>query len=165
VKHSYFIPYGPQNSEQIIAVSNSYAEQLFINIQSEQFRFACDYLYHSESFIVGNKARIVLHPALKLNEETTSLSRLQKVSITVAAVNNQNISSTQVSENVVFRDNEDYVVEYPVKAYLKALRVSIDGEIELINKQITKITHNTTIAIDLEEGNENFIDLYLERNY
>ncbi len=165
VEQKYFIPYGPQNSEQIIAVCNGYAEQLFVNINSEQFNFTCDYLYHSESFIVGNKARIVLHPTLKLNEKTTSLSRLQKVSITVAAINNQNISSTQVIDNVVFRDNEDYVVEYPVKAYLKALKVSIDGEIELINKEITKITHNTAIVIDLEESNENFIDLYLESNY
>lgn len=124
-----------------------------MNISSEQFRFTCDYLYHSESFVVGNKARIVLHPALKLNEESTSLTRLQRVSITISAVNNQGISSTQVIENVSFRDNEDYVVEYPVKAYLKSVRVAIDGEIELINKEITKVTHSTNIGIDLEEGN------------
>lgn len=134
VQDKYCIPYGHQNSEQIIAVSNGYAEQLYVNINREQFIFTCDYLYHSESFIVGNKARIILHPTLKLNEKTTSLSRLQKVSITISAVNNQNISSTQVIETVFFRDNEDYVIQYPVKAYLKAVRVVIDGEVELINK-------------------------------
>jgi hypothetical protein len=141
VKDTYFIPYGPQGSEEIIAVYNNYAECISVNVNSEQFIFTCDYLYHSESFIVGNKARIILHPTLKLNDKLTTLARLQKVSITISSTNNQDILSTQVIDNVVFKDNEDYVVEFPVKAYIKALRLAIKGEVELINKEITKVNH------------------------
>lgn len=129
------------------------------------FTFECDYLYHSESFIVGNKAKIILRPILKLNDTRANLSRLQNVSISISSVNNQNITSNQIINNVIFSNNEDYVVEYPIKAYIKSFSLAIKAEVELIDKTITKLAHAKNINIDLEEQYDNFVDIYLERSY
>lgn len=56
------------------------------------------------------------------------------MTIKVATINNQNISSTLVLENVRFKDNEDYVVELPIKSYIKTYGIIVEGEIELMNK-------------------------------
>jgi hypothetical protein len=50
---------------------------------------------------------------------------------------------------VIFKDNEDFVVEYPVKAYIKALKLDVRGEIEMINKEKAPISHSAVVAIDL----------------
>jgi hypothetical protein len=134
-------------------------------IQSEGYSFECEYLYHTETFIVGNKAKVIIHPVLKLNGDHASPSRIRNLSINVSSINNQNISSSQLYENVTFKHNEDYVLEYPIKAYIKNFKIEVNGEIELINKQILKLNHNKNISIDLEETNNNFIDLYFERSF
>lgn len=78
---------------------------------------------------MGNKAKIILHPILKLNNELTTLSRLNNISLTISSVNNQNITSTQLIDNISFKDTEDYLLEYPIKAYVKSFTVTLNGEI------------------------------------
>ena len=57
------------------------------------------------------------------------------------------------------------MIEYPIKAYIKSCLITVNAEIQLINKEIFKINHSKNINIDLEENYDNFIDLYLEKNY
>jgi hypothetical protein len=65
---------------------------------------------------------------------------------------------------VKFRDNEDYVVELPIKSYIKMYGIGVEGEIELINKEKQKISSSKSISIDLEENYNNFVDCYLEKD-
>jgi hypothetical protein len=77
---------------------------------------------------------VIIHPVLKLNGEHASPSRIRNLSINVSSVNNQNISSSQLYENISFKENMDHILEYPIKAYIKSFKIEVKGEIELINK-------------------------------
>lgn len=52
------------------------------------------YIYNSESFIVGRKAKIILHGRLSMNDKTMSLELLKNVKATVTVTNNQDIKTS-----------------------------------------------------------------------
>lgn len=164
VKGSYIIPFGPQGREKLIASYRDYAEIIWVDIANENYTFNIDYIYHSESFVVGNKAKIILHPTLKLLEENVSLERMKNITIKVMTNNNQDIVSTVVLENVKFVSNQDYVVEMPIKSYIKSFAVIVEAEISKLNKETQKLSSSKSIAINLEENNNNFVDMYLEKD-
>lgn len=92
VEKTYTIPFGSQRREELIVVYQNYAQKEVINVSNENYRFDVDYVYHSESFIVGHKAKIIIRPQLFLDTERISRARLEKASVRVVTVNNQNIS-------------------------------------------------------------------------
>ena len=65
-----------------------YAVKERVQVEPYQYCFDIDYVYHSESFIKGSKAKIVLHPSLTLHGKQVPLSHLKKTKITVNTVNN-----------------------------------------------------------------------------
>lgn len=67
----------------IIAVKDSYAELIDVAIPAESYSWNIGYIYGYESFIVGNKAKIAIHPRLKLQDECIGLKILTKSKITV----------------------------------------------------------------------------------
>ena len=85
---SYTIPFGSQGVENIIVCYNGYAQKERVTISQENYSFSADYLYHSESFIVGHKAKVVIRTQLNLGGEQVSLERLGKTDIKVTMVNN-----------------------------------------------------------------------------
>lgn len=128
VTGSYTIPFGSQGRELIIPVYRGYAQREYVDIRTEQYSLLVDYVYHSESFIVGHKAKVILRPKLILGADSNiSLSRLNKATLKVTSVNNQGISQSVTQENVVFQDAQDFVLSLPVKSYLTS--VSIDLEV------------------------------------
>ena len=128
VSGSYTIPFGSQGRELIIPVYRGYAQREYVDIRTEQYSLLVDYVYHSESFIVGHKAKVILRPKLFLGADSSiSLSRLNKATLKVTTVNNQGISQSVTQENVVFQDAQDFVLSLPVKSYLTS--VSIDLEV------------------------------------
>lgn len=67
INDSFTIPYGQQaENRKIIAIKDSFAEQLFINVPKEEYKLKVGYIYGGESFLVGNKAKVILHPRLSL---------------------------------------------------------------------------------------------------
>ncbi len=81
-----------------------------MHVPRVQYNLHIDFLYHSESFLVGKKARIILHPRLKMEEEPISLKLLQNSEITVTLINNQKIKSELNFKNIELADNGDYVL-------------------------------------------------------
>lgn len=84
-------------------------------------------IYNHESFIVGKKSKIILHPVLKLGGQKISLLNMQNITLTANLVNNQNIKSSERFENVKFSDDKDYVLEIPIKSYTKTIAISVEG--------------------------------------
>ena len=67
IKKSYIIPFGESSqSYQLIAVAGSYAEIINVTVPQEKYSLDMKYFYNPESFIVGTKPKIILHPRLEL---------------------------------------------------------------------------------------------------
>lgn len=61
------IPYGKiQENVSIIIVNNDYAELGNLEIKEEFYEFKCAYMYNDETFLKGNKAKILLQPRVYL---------------------------------------------------------------------------------------------------
>ena len=78
-------------------------------------------IYNHESFIVGKKSKVILHPVLKLGSEKVSLENMKNIRVTVNLVNNQNIKSSEKFDNLKFTDEKDYVLEVPIKSYTRSI--------------------------------------------
>ena len=64
------IPFSAQSEENvpIILVHGSFAELSYINLIKEEYEFRCTYLYNEESFLRGNKAKIIIHSMIYSNK-------------------------------------------------------------------------------------------------
>ena len=114
VKDVYTIPFGERpERHRICVVKDGYCEMIGVHVPDESYNFNIGYIYGSESFIVGNKTKIVLHPRLTLGPKKNlkmNLDLLEDVKIMVEMVNNQNIKSSLEFDKVKFSNFEDYVL-------------------------------------------------------
>lgn len=97
----------------LIFVKDDFAERFTVTVPRESYYLHINYIYNNESFIVGSKAKILLHPRLKLPFDTevdVSFKLLEKVKILVTLTNNLGIKSTIDFDNVQFKSTEDYVL-------------------------------------------------------
>ena len=106
-------------------------------------------LYNSESFIVGKKAKVILHPVLKLGQEKISVQNLSNVSIKVDLNNNLNVKSSIKHENVKFADDSDFILEIPIKSYTNSIAISVECEVKDLEKTTIPLNFRQNIAIDL----------------
>ena len=59
---------------------------------------------------MGNKAKIVVQPQLRLVSGLISLERITKATVKVTTMSSLNVPSTVVIENVKFIDSQEYAV-------------------------------------------------------
>ena len=166
VSKKYLIPFGESNSQvKLIVVHQSLADTLYVNVPMESYEFKVGYIYGSESFISGNKAKIVLHPRLKISntDSEVSLKLLKKARVRVELVNNLNIKNSLDFDGVAFSNSEDYLLEFPIQSYTKFISISVDADISLYSGKEQHVSSSKRIVIDLNENTTNFLDLYLRR--
>ena len=138
-----------------------------VSVPNESYSFNVGYIYGSESFIVGNKTKIMLHPRLTLGSNSNvkmNLELLEDVKITVDMLNNQDIKSSLEFDKVKFSNFKDYALEVPIQSYLKRININIEASIKKYSGDNVKLTSSKSIDIDLNEGSLDFIDLYLKKN-
>ena len=137
VVDKFNIPYGTEQKQlELILVKDSYAEKIYTVINPEEYNLNIGYLYSPESFIVGNKARVALHPRLTLaydTEKKVSLKLLDKVSISVSLKNAQGNDTNLSFDNVKFKAKEDYILEFPIQGYVSSIEIIVNATVNKYN--------------------------------
>jgi hypothetical protein len=64
-----------------------------------------------------------------------SFKLLEKVKILVTLTNNLGIKSTIDFDNVKFKPNEEYLLEFPIQSYTKNIDISISAKVKKYNKK------------------------------
>lgn len=73
---------------------NGFAEISYLNICPESYVFKCALIYNEESFISGNKAKIVVQPRLFINGVAANMKIISEPSISAVVYNERNIPIT-----------------------------------------------------------------------
>jgi len=75
-------------------VRDTYVEKFEVYLEQESYSFDVGLIYNHESFIVGKKSKIILHPVLSLGRNNVSVQNMENIKVTAHLVNNQNIKSS-----------------------------------------------------------------------
>ena len=70
-----------------------FAEKFNQYFEEEKYTFNVSYIYNPESFIVGRKAKIILHGRLSIKNYPMSLELLRNTKVKVIVTNFQQIQS------------------------------------------------------------------------
>jgi hypothetical protein len=57
----------------VVASVGNYAESYQKKFEEEKYKFEVGYIYNTESFIVGHKAKVILHGRLSMNDKSMNL--------------------------------------------------------------------------------------------
>ena len=149
-------------TEKAILVNNDYAELVSIQLKPQTFKFQCSYIYNYESFLMGNKAKVLLQPKLFLNQEPIGLDVIQECNATVTTVNNDNIPSQIDFKKLKLVSAEELELEFPVPAKLTKINIEIKVQLMLANKrELTEHSSSHQITVDLTVNTQTFCNLYL----
>jgi hypothetical protein len=95
IDNKAFVTYSDQTEyDTIVAAVGDYAESFQKKFEEEKYKFDVGYIYNTESFIVGRKAKIILHGRLSMNGKSMNLQLLKNTKVTVTVTNNQDIKTT-----------------------------------------------------------------------
>lgn len=167
VDSAFVIPYGEtEKNVSLTWMKDGFAERFVVTVPRESYYLDISYIYNNESFIVGSKAKILLHPHLRMPfdaEVDVSFKLLEKTRIVVTLTNNLGIRSSIDFDNVQFKSTEDYVLEFPIQSYTSQISIAVSAKVRKYNRTEDNLTSNHSININLSEENTNFMDLYIRR--
>ena len=104
------------------------------NIEEENYELKGFFIYYNESFIAGNKVKILVRPYLYHNNKICPLKELKKPKIIILSIKKENeneIPSNMVINNVKLSYNNEYCFEYIIPPKLKSLTFKLVGEVEI----------------------------------
>lgn len=83
-------------------------------ITTESYSFKCSFLYNQESFLQGNKAKVIVHPELTVNGAYASFDLIEDQLIKVSILNHQDISTAIEFKDIKFDALKDTEIEIPI---------------------------------------------------
>jgi hypothetical protein len=114
VNEKFIIPFSEKGeTHELLVMKDNFYERFRIYVPAEQYVMRIGYIFGSESFIAGNKAKVILYPRLCLETREklqVSISLLEDIKIKVDMVNNQDIKSNIEFDKVEFVQDKDYVL-------------------------------------------------------
>lgn len=98
VKECLIIPFGKKTeTHEVLVMKDLFYEKVPVRVPAEEYNMTIGYIFGSESFIVGHKGKIVLHPRLYLETEDeeiqVSLALLKDIKVKVEMPRNQRPAS------------------------------------------------------------------------
>ena len=143
-----FIPYSNvQQSIKVIMQNGDFAQLGEFKQMTESYQFTASFFIDGEQMIMGNNAQIIISPSLKINGRDASLSLLKNVNATLTTVNYiDEIPVTKKWENIVFKDGQEYTLDFQVPANLESIHVNITAQ----------VTNATTKKVQKFIANKNF---------
>ena len=112
-----------------------------IDTVEEDYELKGFFIYNNESFIVGNKVKILVRPYLYNNDKICSFNELKETKIIILSkkIENENsIPSNTIINNVKLSYDNEYCFEYTIPPKLKSLTFQLIGEVEIKSRDEIK---------------------------
>ena len=111
----------------IILVNENFAELANLEIKKENYEFKCAYLYNEESFLRGNKAKILIQPRLYVNGIVATLKLLKEPVITVTVFNELGIPNNFTFKECEFKHTHEIEIELPIQNLVSRVLIRVNG--------------------------------------
>ena len=159
------LPFSNSGSRvQAVIVHNSFACLTNINLIPEAYNFKCSYLYKDEGLIMGNKMKLLIQPRLYLNQQPVGLEIIREPSVSIVTVNDTDIPSTVVFDQIKFNYKQELEIDVPIPAKLKSLIIQVKGKIKKMTggKEEIIVNHEHHITMNNYVNDSTFCGLYLK---
>ena len=127
------IPYSIKGDIIIFKHEDFCCIETHIKIPDESYKFNAQFILNQESFIIGNKTKILVRPYLFICDELCSLEYLKNVKLTINTITAENfqiIPSISVVDNIKLSYDKEYCFDFQVPFNLKSAEFIISGDIE-----------------------------------
>ena len=162
-KGRVLIPFSTEVQEQAILIHNDFAELTTIDLKQEGLEFKCSYIYHRESFIMGNQAKVLVQPKLFLNEQPVGLDLVQECGAEIVMNTEDDVPSIVTFENIKLSNHEEKQLDFTIPAKLASIDITLKAKILPVNQEEPKeYTSTHQITVSTPQRDFLFCDLYLK---
>ena len=173
-----YLPIARQNVPIVLTASddsgNEYSSLATFEYKSEQYSLCAAVHVDMETLLAGSQSETVLRATLALHDRPLPLSQLQRVRLHIRTVHGDDVSSTQVVDDVQLDDAGELVHPFTVPLRLRSIHVTLEGEMlrqSVNDSQRMKTEASITISTPISEQDggdeddnslrESLDDLYL----
>ena len=160
------IPYEKQlTTGNAILVHNGFAQLVEFMRFPEKYTLDVAYITSSESFIMGNQAKIILRPWLKVNNRKWNLECLSKTKITIVTTSFiDQVPISKIFEDILLKTEKDVELKFNVPANLESVHIDFETYIFNISQQITeKLTSSYDIKLKTNNEQITFYESHLRK--
>lgn len=160
------IPYEPSPaSGKAILVNNGFAQLAEFNRLTENYFLNISYFVLNESILMGNEAKILLRPVLKVNDRVWTLRALKNIVIKVTTMSYiDKIPITKIFENVLVDDRNEIVLTFQVPPNLESISINFESQVRNISmKQLINLNHSHFISMKTNSTTFLYYEDYLRK--
>ncbi|HRQ88375.1 MAG TPA: hypothetical protein PLA50_06235, partial [Bacteroidia bacterium] len=128
------LPFSEAGTVPVVLTDGDFASLAKIALPRESYEFTAGFLLEQETLLPGTEATVAVRPALTLNGEPVSVSRLRKTKLTVSTLDLDGVKSISEVEEFELFDDRESTHTFRVPARLQSVSVEVSGEIESIVK-------------------------------
>ena len=137
-KGRVLVPFSEDDTQKAILVHDDYAELVDVSLRAENFTFICGYIYNSESFLTGNRARVLVQPRLFLNNNLIGINIITECSATVICTDYDQIPRRSYFDELRLSTDEEIELDFIVPAKLEQIKIIVTAKITPISKHEPK---------------------------
>ena len=128
-KGAISVPYvASQQNKKAILLHQGQAQLADFVREEERYSLDCQFFLLPESFIMGNKASILIRPQLRINEKKADLSLLENVRCVIYTSNyTEDIPSAKSFTDLKPTEDKELVVTFQVSGNVKDMRIELFG--------------------------------------
>ena len=160
------IPYEKQlTTGNAILVHNGFAQLVEFMRFPEKYTLDVAYIMSSESFIMGNQAKIILRPWLKVNNRKCNLECLSKTKITVITTSFiDHVPVSKIFEDISLKTDKDVELKFSVPANLESVHIELETYIFNISQQTTeKLSSSHDIKLKTNNDQLTFYESHMRK--
>lgn len=161
------IPYDKEEtSDKAILVNNGFAQLAEFHRLTEKYYLDCGYFIQNESLLMGNEAKLLLRPVLKVNDRQCTLKALKNIRITITTQSyTEGIPTTKVFENLHIDDSDEIMLNFQVPPNLEKVDIEFEAQIRNISQQkFDNLHHKHTITMKTNAMGTVYYEDYLRKH-
>lgn len=152
-------------SGRAILVNNGFAQLTEFKRLTESYSLNVGYFVLNESLIMGNEAKILVRPVLKINDRPCTLRALKDIVIKVTTTSYiDNIPITKLFEDPKVNDNNEILLTFQVPPNLEYVTITFDAKVRNISHQrLDHLSHSYNLSMRTHKESCNYYDDYLRK--
>ena len=124
----------PAANQPIVISDGAFSSLAQFEHQGEKYDFQAGFHVEREALLAGEKAALIVRPALRLNGKPVTLSVLEDISLTIASADGEGVqSSYKASDFEIFEDRES-IHELQVPSDLRQLVFTLSANVKSLSK-------------------------------